>query len=153
MASYITCFLWAKCLIGGEYTLTQSHTFPPTYWFIFLRFALFTRTNMPYWWCGWRCSVQECLILCQVFGPKKNTSSVGIRITQQRGHARSMISATCKSSSVMQQIVILYIPTSMLRSEIHWYSLYIYFFYIAFRRLTWPWPALFFLFFHSFPCP
>jgi hypothetical protein len=76
-------------------------------------------------------------------------SSVVIRTTQQRGHARSMISATCKSSSV----VILYSPTIMLHSEIHWYSLYVYFFYIALRRLTWLWPALFFILpFIPMPC-
>ena len=75
---------------------------------------------------------------------KKNRYSVGIRTTRQRGHARSRIIATCKSSSVMQQIVILYIPTIILHSEIHWYSLYVYFFYIALRRLTWPRLALFF---------
>ena len=141
-----------KCRVGGEYRLTQSHAFTPTYWFIFSCFALFTRTNMPYWWwCGWRWSVQEYLILCQVFGPKKNMSSVGIRTTRQWGHARSRISATCKSSSVIKQIVILYIPTIMLHSEIHWYSLYVYFFCIALRRLIWPRPAPFFSF-QSLPC-
>ena len=77
---------------------------------------------------------------------KNDTSSVGIRITRQRGHPRSRTSANCKSSSVMQQIVIFVCSkqyVTLWNSLV--LSLRIFLLYIALRHLTWPWPTLFFL--------